>query len=111
MLSLNLNSLAAADQFCIRRLKAMCKNKLLEFIFCENTAFILFKADQHDASVLKSKAPKFLRQWSQMNKFYELLHPFILNCTNFTNLLTLVCNGVFSLLCGTMLFLRNYNEK
>lgn len=85
MLSLNLNSLAAADQFCICSLKAMCKNKLLESISCENTVFILFKADQHDASVLKRKAQKFLRQWLHMNKFNELLHPFILNCTNITN--------------------------
>jgi len=55
-----LDVLAAADQFCICRLKAMCENKLLESICCENAAFILLQADQHDASVLKSKALKYI---------------------------------------------------
>uniref|UniRef100_A0A7S2PDR2 BTB domain-containing protein n=1 Tax=Leptocylindrus danicus TaxID=163516 RepID=A0A7S2PDR2_9STRA len=52
--------LAAADQFCITRLKTKCENKMLETITIDNAAAIFHAADMHDAMVLKSKALKYI---------------------------------------------------
>ena len=52
--------LAAADQFCISRLKILCENKLLGSLTIENAAAIYFEADAYDAVALKSKTLRYI---------------------------------------------------
>ncbi|KAH7423741.1 hypothetical protein KP509_12G071100 [Ceratopteris richardii] len=51
--------LAAADHYCLDRLKVICESRLCKEINVENVATTLSLADQHHASQLKSVCLKF----------------------------------------------------
>ena len=51
---------AAADLFDISRLQSMCEKKLLQYINTENAATIFHAADEHSATMLRSKSLNFI---------------------------------------------------
>ncbi|XP_041493786.1 speckle-type POZ protein-like [Microtus oregoni] len=52
--------LAAADKYCLERLKVMCESALCRDLSVENAAHTLFLADLHSSVQLKSQAMEFI---------------------------------------------------
>ncbi len=60
---------AAADLFGIPRLQGMCERTILQSIHPENAATIFHAADEHSATMLRSKALNFiLKHFEQVSK-------------------------------------------
>lgn len=51
---------AAADLFCIPRLKIMCEKRILESITIETASTIFYAADLHSATALRQKAKLYI---------------------------------------------------
>jgi len=73
--------LAAADQYQVEKLKALCEKKLCEEIGLKNCIYLLMLGDLHSASTLKTQALRFLSQNIDKIKIIECKKALISNPT------------------------------